>query len=235
MTSSVVKAPIFTGFSKKLPKFLFELEFNNNRPWFEENRSSYEDLIKNPAKNFLEAIHGPMLSLRENITVDPRRSIFRIYRDARFTKNKAPYKPWVSMFFWEGTAKKTENPWFYLRISPKNLLVGWGYHRFSKPVLDAYRKEITSLHGKDRFKKLIKKLEKKWLILSWKHYKRYPHGYNQDSPNSEYLLYNGLSIMEKYDIPKELYSKKFTKYCVDKYKDYLDLHEWLVILTWKAI
>ena len=234
MSNWISNKVIFNGFSKKLPQYLSELNLNNNRKWFEDNRDNYEALIKKPVKDFLTAIEAPLLSLRENINVDPRRSVFRIYRDARFTQNKAPYKPWVSMLFWEGMGKKTENPGFYLRITGSHLLIGWGFHIFTKPLLEAYRKDITSENWNKAFTKMIKKLQKQWFNFNGEHYKRYPTWYCEDDPNSDFLRYRGLSIMHKLPIPKELYTKQFIQFCMDIYTDLLVLHEWLMKLTTKV-
>ncbi|PCI25427.1 hypothetical protein COB57_01750 [Candidatus Peregrinibacteria bacterium] len=226
-------AASFPGFSKKLPMFFAQLEENNNRQWFEEHRSEYEELVKIPVQSFISAMEVPMLALRPYLYVD-KRSVFRIYRDVRFSKNKAPYKPWLSLAFWEGAGKKTENPSFFIRIASQNILIGSGFYRFTKPMLDAFRKEITDEKGSKKFEKMVNSLKKKGFTLSGEHYKRYPRGFDENSPNSEFLKFNSLFMIQNKPIPKEIFTKDCIKHCVETFEQWTELHDWLVYLQAKS-
>lgn len=91
-----IAAPPFTGFRPEAIQFLADLAVNNNRDWFQPRKAEFERLLKVPLESLVEAL-GERFSARGlPLVADPKRSIFRIYRDTRFSKDKAPYKTNVS-------------------------------------------------------------------------------------------------------------------------------------------
>ncbi|MBT4936927.1 DUF2461 domain-containing protein [Candidatus Peregrinibacteria bacterium] len=210
--------------------FFKELKLNNNREWFEKNKEDYIQHVKEPSQVFLQSIGERLFSIRPYINVDPRRSIFRIYRDIRFSKDKTPYKSWLSMFFWEGAFPKNENSGLFISISSNQLSIGGGMYNMPKEVLTKFREQISGAQAEE-FAKIITNLKKKGYEIRGKHYKRYPRDYSETDKNSEFLLYNSCFVMEKQDIPKCIYSYDIINYCIDKYMDWLELHSWLVNLS----
>ena len=109
---------IFDGFSHDTVAFFEALQENNNKEWFNENKTNFERNVLEPARGFVVAL-GQRLKekISQDIIADPRtdKSIFRLYRDTRFSKNKSPYKTHMGIFFWEGERKKLENPGFQNR------------------------------------------------------------------------------------------------------------------------
>jgi len=99
--------------------FLRELRENNDREWFAENKQRYERDVRDPALRFISDF-GPRLSrIAPHLVADPRRSMFRIYRDTRFSRDKSPYKTHVGIHFFHEKAKAAASvPGFYLHISP---------------------------------------------------------------------------------------------------------------------
>ena len=221
--------PPFTGFSHEMTQFFIELKHNNTREWFEKNKPRYIKYIKTPAQQFLQDMAERLVYLSPYITADPRRSIFRIHRDSRFAKNKAPYKEWLSLFFWEGPFAKNENPGFFISISVDQLSIGAGNYSMPREVLEKFREEITGPRANE-FTKIVKNLKKKGYEISGKHYKRYPRGFSADDKNSEFLLYNSCFIMKKEELSELVYSADLIDYCMEKYSDCLELHKWLVEL-----
>src|SRR5215468_8335121 len=87
--------PTFKGLPRDFFVFFKELKANNNRPWFEENKERYKASVVSPLSDFMEAMAPRVAKISKYITVDPRPnggSMFRIYRDVRFSKDKSPYK-----------------------------------------------------------------------------------------------------------------------------------------------
>ena len=132
--------------------FIKKLEANNNREWFAENKEKYLT-AKQDFEIFLDII-GKQLE-----EVDPefrytqvKDYTFRIYRDIRFSKNKAPYKNHFGAFFANG-GRKTINGGYYLHIEPNASFIGGGVYSPQKEVLKAMRQEIYYSH-KD-FEKII--------------------------------------------------------------------------------
>ncbi len=99
--------------------FLRELRENNNREWFAENKQRYEREVRDPALRFISDF-GPHLSrIAPRLVADPRRSMFRIYRDTRFSRDKSPYKAHAGIHFFHEKAKAAASvPGFYLHVAP---------------------------------------------------------------------------------------------------------------------
>ena len=104
-------ASILKDFPKRTTGFLNKLSKNNTREWFEENRSSYNSDFLEPLICFVEEMGGKLLQIDPEITAIPKidKSIFRLHRDVRFSKNKEPYKTNAGILFWNGKAKKMES------------------------------------------------------------------------------------------------------------------------------
>src|SRR5262252_1273358 len=152
-------------FTPRLFDFLRELKVNNKKEWFDANKDRYIADVRDPLLAFIAAVRPRLLEISPYLVADPKPtggSMFRIYRDTRFSKNKAPYKTTASAFFSHQTGCK-EGPGIYLHLEPESCFVGIGHWRpdsvartrvtdaiAAKP--DAWR-EATS--GKE-FRKLLK-------------------------------------------------------------------------------
>ena len=89
----------FTGFRPEAIDFLADLAQNNERAWFQAHKADYERLLKDPMEDFVAALADAFAAERLPLQADPKRSIFRIYRDTRFAKDKSPYKTNVGINF----------------------------------------------------------------------------------------------------------------------------------------
>ncbi|MGH9751623.1 MAG: DUF2461 domain-containing protein [Blastocatellia bacterium] len=152
-------------FTSRLFDFLRELKVNNKKEWFDANKDRYIADVRDPLLAFIAAFRSRLLEISPYLVADPKPtggSMFRIYRDTRFSKNKEPYKTVASAFFSHKTGGK-EGPGVYLHLAPDNCFVGAGLWRpgsvsrtkvtdaiAAKP--DAWR-DATS--GKE-FRKLLK-------------------------------------------------------------------------------
>lgn len=116
-------------FSSELFKFLRELEENNNKTWFQANKDRYERHIKAAALHFIEDFAPHLRKISPHFVADPRPvggSLFRIYRDTRFSKDKSPYKTNVGIRFSHESARDVHAPGYYLGISDKEVFWGCG-------------------------------------------------------------------------------------------------------------
>src|SRR4030042_3225823 len=86
-----------------------------------------------------------LTGLAPDIIADPRvnRSLFRLNRDVRFSRDKTPYKTHVAFWFGEGSRPRMENSGFYFHIEPDSIMTGSGLYFFPKPLLDAYRQAVV--------------------------------------------------------------------------------------------
>jgi uncharacterized protein (TIGR02453 family) len=114
---------------RELYDFLVELKENNNRAWFQSNKARYEHFYKEPLLNFIAAFAERLPQISPYYTAIPRingGSLFRIYRDIRFSRDKRPYKTWVGMHFRHERARDVHSPGFYLHLEPGNNFISCG-------------------------------------------------------------------------------------------------------------
>lgn len=197
--------------------FLNNLNKNNRRDWFEKNKQSFED-AKLDFETFISEIFFEMAKLNENlIGTDPRKCIFRIYRDVRFSKNKEPYKTNFGAAICAG-GKSLNTALFYIHIEPgnKSFIAGGRY----MPDSNSLRNIREKIAGKpNEFKKIIsdKKFKSVFSKLSDIKVKTVPRGYTKDHPEIELLKYTSY-IVEKKIEDDILISKKIKKISIDSYK-----------------
>jgi uncharacterized protein (TIGR02453 family) len=220
----------FAGFPKEGLVFLKNLKRNNNRDWFQENKSTYKTMVDEPAHSFLEAISDNITKLSG---VPMAGKVFRIYRDVRFSKDKTPYNTHIRMSFVRSGADKKkcgEAPMFSISIEPEKLFLGLGYFEFSKNVLPSYQKAVAKDSTGKALEKLIVKMNKKGFEFEGPEYKRVPSSFNKDHPRGDLLRRKGLSLWSEDSIPRELHSSKAIDFCINKYRDMLPFYKWLQAL-----
>jgi len=124
--------------SNELFTFLLELKVNNNRPWFQEHKKRYEQEVKEPLQRFISDFVPYLTSVNTNFVADPRGvggSLFRIYRDTRYSKDKTPYKTHAGLHFRHRRGKDVHAPGYYLHLDPDECFVGVGiWHPDSKSL-----------------------------------------------------------------------------------------------------
>jgi len=118
-------------FNPLLFDFLRKLKANNKREWFNVNKDRYIVDVRDPLLAFIAAFRPRLIEISPYLVADPKPtggSMFRIYRDTRFSKNKEPYKIMASAFFFHQTGGK-EGPGLYLHLEPDSCFMGAGlYH-----------------------------------------------------------------------------------------------------------
>jgi uncharacterized protein (TIGR02453 family) len=219
------------NFPKKTVSFLRKLSKNNNREWFEANRHLYENNFLEPAIQFVVEMGEKLQKISPNIQATPKidKSIFRIYRDVRFSKNKEPYKTNMGLFFWESPGKKMEGSGFYFHIEPKKFGVGGGIYLFTKEQLKKYRDTVSDPSKGKELDNIVKKILKKGnYTINGKNYKKIPRGYDPNGKYSNYLLHDGIYAWYEGTDVNELYSDRIVDNIYKKFKDMLPLHSWLV-------
>src|SRR5580692_8357471 len=119
----------FKGFPKDFFAFFRELKAHNERPWFEENKQRFRDSVQAPMSDFISAMAPKLAKVSKNFVADPRPnggSMFRIYRDVRFSKDKRPYKEHAACHFRHVLAKNVHAPGFYMHFNDDEVLFGGG-------------------------------------------------------------------------------------------------------------
>ena len=129
----------YATFNPETINFLRELKNNNNRDWFNENKSRYEEDVLDVALKFIQSMHDPLQAFAPHFTAIPKRmggSLMRVYRDTRFSKNKLPYKTNIGIQFRHEQAKNVHSPGYYVHIDPDDVFLGAGmWMPESEPLL----------------------------------------------------------------------------------------------------
>jgi uncharacterized protein (TIGR02453 family) len=140
----VIHEPSFT---KDLFKFLADLRRNNNREWFQANKSRYEQDVQEPALEFISDFAPLLDEISPHFRADPRPSggsLFRIHRDVRFSKDKSPYKTQTGIRFRHGHGKDAPAPVYYLHLEPGRSFAGAGIWHPDSATLSKIRTAIVA-------------------------------------------------------------------------------------------
>ncbi len=176
-------------FRPALFTFLKELERNNNREWFKANKGRYEDLIKEPALEFIAGFAPHLRRISPHFQAIPKASggsLFRIHKDVRFSKDKSPYKTSVGIQFRHQQGRDAHAPGFYLHIERGGVFVGSGMWRPDGPALKKIRDHLVA--DSRGWKKAVsgKPFLSGW-SLEGEALKRPPRGYDPEHPLVEDL------------------------------------------------
>lgn len=132
-------------FSPEVFKFLVRLKRNNRREWFLKNKAKYEEVIKEPCVRFVCDAALPLHKISSNLRSDPKSSLFRIYRDIRFSNDKRPYKTHIGMQFSLSTGSKDVHaPGYYLHLEPGGSFVCGGIWQPDRIPLLRIREAIVA-------------------------------------------------------------------------------------------
>ena len=182
--------PPFEGFPKKGIKFLKQLKQNNKRKWLEKHKEEFESYTKVPMQSYIIALQTHFACFAPEFDLNPKRSIFRIYRDIRFSPDKTPYKTHIAAHFvLRGKPKGFVGSGYYIEIGQSELYVGGGIYIPDSDQLKKIRKaievrgeEFLSIVESRRFKKLF-------APFGWEKLQRIPKGYEESHPMAEWLKY----------------------------------------------
>jgi len=218
-------------FPQSTIKFLTALSKNNKKEWFEKNRFRYDYELLQPAIQFVIDLGEELQKLSPNIIAIPKvdKSIFRLHRDVRFSKDKSPYKTNLGLYFWEGKAKKMECSGLYFHIEPKLFFLGAGMYMFTKDQLNKYREVVSNpAKGKELSEITKKILKNKKFQVGGKTYKKIPRGFDPDYPYNNLLLHSGFYVYYESKNFAELTKKDPVLVAYKIFKELYPIHKWFV-------
>lgn len=174
--------------------FLKNLSKNNNREWFTENKDQYiaaQQNVLNMVENLIEKIGA---FDEEIMKIDAKKSLYRIYRDVRFSKDKSPYKTNFGAGLGMGKGNKISG--YYLHIEPGKSFLAGGVYQPEPSVLKEIRKEI-SMNAKE-FQEILQQDDFRnnfrGLSVEGK-LQRVPNGFDKDDPMAEFLKLKNLIVV----------------------------------------
>lgn len=179
----------FPGFPPEARRFLRDLAANNDRDWFKAHQPDYDAFVRGPLLALVGELGTALMEHSPGYVCDPRRSVYRIYRDVRFSKNKAPYKTHAAAVFPPLGLERHAGAGFYFHFSAEELLVGGGVYAPGSGELRSIRRQIAEdpaelreILGAAAFRKAFGDLEGQQL-------KRVPQGFPKDHPAADLLVF----------------------------------------------
>lgn len=223
----------FTGFKQEGLDFLDEIEINNNKVWFEANRHRWKEHILEPNIAYVEEMGEHLIALAPLINARPKvaGSLFKIYRDVRFSKDKTPIKTKIGVMFWQGSSHRMQSACFYMQYKSHEVLIATGIRVFKTELLRAYREYIKVEKNAQALHNILQDLKEKNFEGFEPHYKRYPQGFKEEDKYSYLSLYNGLFAYSTYKPNKTFLSKNVINKHFKFYDNTRELFEWLYDFT----
>ena len=176
-------------------RFLRGLAKNNNKEWFEAHRADYDGEVREPMRDLIGEMNARFTKFAPEIGGDPKRSMFRINRDIRFSSDKSPYKTHAACWFHHrratsrvGSEADAGSAGFYFHLEPGKSFVGGGLWMPPRPQLNRLRDAIA--HDPAGFDRMARGLTKKYGGLDDEAVlKRMPRGFAEDHPAAKWLRY----------------------------------------------
>ncbi|HYC56822.1 MAG TPA: DUF2461 domain-containing protein [Candidatus Binatia bacterium] len=206
-------AAAFEGFPSDFLKFFRELKKNNRREWFNENKERYRTSVQVPTLSFISAMDIPLGRIADCFVADARPmggSMFRIYRDTRFSNDKTPYKDHAACQFRHMAGKDAHAPGFYVHLAPDEVFYGGGIWRPPSPVLQQIRARIQD--DPEGWKKITRSpaFRRRFGGVEGDSLKRAPVGIDPLHPLIEDLKRTSFFAIESVP-PRAIHSKTFVK------------------------
>lgn len=192
----------FTGFRPAALKFLRALKRNNRREWFEENRETYEREVKRPLQLLVEEVDARLGTIAPEIVGNPKRSVFRIHRDVRFSKDKSPYKTNAACWFHHrdaghavGTQAVHGGAGLYFQIEPGDSMIAGGIWMPPTGAIKVLRAAIADDHEEvdailqaGPFRRAFGALSEESVL------KRPPRGFDRDHAAAHLLRFKSFTV-----------------------------------------
>jgi len=179
-------APRFTSQSLR---FLRALKRNNRREWFAAHRDDYEAHVRQPMTDIIARLAEDLRGFGPEYVANPKTSMYRIYRDIRFSENKAPYKTHVAANFPTRGLPKHEGAGLYFHVSVDDVWIGGGMYAPQPPQLHAVREHIAA--NARRLRALVESpaFRRDVGTLEGERLQRVPRGFPKDHEAAEYLKF----------------------------------------------
>ncbi len=197
----------FAGFPAEALRFLRALARHNAREWFETERGRYESAVLAPMRALVEETDARLATFAPELVGSPKRSIFRIHRDIRFSNDKTPYKTHAACLFYHrdvggaGAAGRTmQAAGFYFQIQPRNSFIGGGVWMPPAQTLKLLRASILDdpdalarILQAPSFRRVFGTLDAEGMLV------RYPRGITAETPGAELLRYRSFTAWRPLD------------------------------------
>ena len=197
--------------------FLSELERNNNRDWFNDNKHLYlkaKDNMENVVNQIISGVSDFDQSVER---LEAKNCIFRIYTDTRFSKDKTPYKTNIGASLVEKGPKTLNHAGYYIHIEPGKSFLAGGVYMTEPKNLKAIREKISA-EGEDFLQILNKKSFRDNLELRGDKLVKVPQGFDKDNPMGDYLKFKQFTVFHSLS-DEDLVNENFINHTVKIFKE----------------
>lgn len=217
-----------TSLSKPFIAFFKELAANNNREWFNANKKRFEEEVKVPFEHLTGEVIAQMKKLDPGITLEVKDSVFRIYKDTRFSADKAPYKLHMAAVVSRGGRKDHSYPGLYFQIGTEGLGIAGGCWAPEKENLYKIRtaiaadpKRVRKIFDKKDFRETFGEIgEEKNKII--------PKEFQQAGETVPEIYNKSFHYWAEYKSHKEILRDDLARFITGHYKTGRDFHQFLV-------
>ncbi len=214
--------------------FFRHLKRNNTKPWFVANRGLYESEVRGPLRALVEEMDVRFARFAPEIVGDPKKAVFRIHRDIRFSKDKSPYKTHAACWFHHEGARRAVgregeggSAGFYFQLAPNDSFLGAGIWMPPKGSLAAIRdaiverpKPFLDIANDPALKRRFGGLDGEARL------KRMPRGYDENHPAAEWLKYQSFTMGRPLS-DAQVTGPRLVRILEDDYQRLLPLVRWL--------
>jgi len=222
----------FTGFPREGLDFLNQIIINNSKEWLDAHREEYERFIVAPNQAYVEEMGEHLQILVPTINAVPKtnKSLFRIYRDARFHLDD-PIKTRIGIIFWQGSGHRMQSSSFYMHYDPFEIFVATGIRNFKPTLLKTYREYIQNDERRTELHNILENIKSKGFLLPEPKYKKMPRSCSTDDTHS-YLYRMGAIYAYTTFSPDEIFHSEAI---IDRnfkiYEEMFPLQQWVYELT----
>ncbi len=183
----MVPGPAAPRFTPASLAFLRALARNNRREWFHARKARYEEIVRAPMVALVERLAEDFRHFAPDLVASPRASLYRIYRDTRFSADKTPLKTHIGAVFPHRLLPKHEGAGLYIEVAPRHVWLGGGMYMPSTSHLHLVREHIAAHHR--RFRRIVEAAPFRAAVgsLEGDTLQRVPRGFPADHPAAAYL------------------------------------------------
>jgi len=176
-------------FTPRTLAFLRALERHNRREWFHERKDRYDADVRAPMTALVERLAADFRDFAPDLVANPRVSLYRPYRDTRFSANKAPLKTHIGAIFPHRLLPKHEGAGFYVEVAPHHVWFGGGMYMPSSALLYQVREHIAAHHR--RLERIVgaAAFRRTFGALDGEQLRRVPRGFAPDHPAARFLKF----------------------------------------------
>ena len=186
----------FPGFPREGIQFLRDLARYNNRDWFLPRKPVFEEKVKQPMRELVEAVNAAMGNFAPQYVRDPDKAIFRIYRDTRFSKDKTPYKDHIAASF--ARHGLSCGAGYYFAVSHKEVEIAGGVYKPAPPTLLAIRNHLAVHHLDFRRIARARAVKELFGAVEGEQLSRVPKGFEASHPAADLLRFKQFLLFAQF-------------------------------------